>query len=118
MIVAGFGLRTSATEPALRATLGAAQPTALAAPADKAAHPALIALAQSLNLPLLPIPLDQITAQTALTPSPNQPARYGPHSVAEAAALAACGPGARLIQTRQIGPGGLATIALAESLIP
>ena len=118
MIVAGFGLRASATEPALRATLGAARPSALAAPADKATHPALIALAQSLNLPLLPIPLDQITAQTALTPSPNQPARYGSRSVAEAAALAACGPGARLIQARQIGPGGLATIALAESLIP
>lgn len=121
MIVAGFGLRASATESALRATLAMVTPpapTALAAPADKAGHPALQALATALGLPLVAVALDQITAQAAATTSPNQPARYGTRSVAESAALAACGPGARLIRTRQIGPGGLATIALAESVTP
>jgi len=42
------------------------------------------------------------------------PARYGARSVAEAAALAAAGPGARLVGTRVISDDRLATAAIAE----
>lgn len=117
MIVAGFGLRATASEAGLRAALdaaGASALTALAAPADKADHPALVSLAAALNLPLLAIPLDRLRAQTTATPAARQPARYGAGSVCEAAALAACGPGARLICTRQISPCGTATVAIAQ----
>jgi cobalt-precorrin 5A hydrolase len=67
-----------------------------------------------MGLPLLAIPLDMLTAQTTTTKATRQPARYGTGSVAEAAALAACGPGARLIRARHISPCGTATVALAQ----
>ena len=111
MITAGIGLRASATLDDLRATLAmaAAAPAQLALPADKAGHPALAAL----GLPLVAVALADLAGQPARTPSPRQPARYGRLSVAEAAALAAAGPGARLLQPRIIGPGQRVTLALA-----
>lgn len=111
MIVAGIGLRASATADDLRAALAlAARPPArLALPADKADHPALAAL----DLPVQAVPLADLAGQPAQTASPHQPARYGPASVAEACALAAAGPGARLLQPRIIGPGQRVTLALA-----
>ena len=111
MITAGIGLRASATPDDLRATLAmaAAAPARLAVPADKAAHPALAAP----GLPLLAVPLAHLAGQPAQTASPHQPARYGRLSVAEACALAAAGPGARLLQPRIIGPGQRVTLALA-----
>ncbi|MHA6346914.1 cobalamin biosynthesis protein, partial [Roseivivax sp. CAU 1761] len=42
------------------------------------------------------------------------PARYDTGSVAEAAALAAAGPGARLLGPRAVSPDGCATCALAQ----
>jgi cobalt-precorrin 5A hydrolase len=117
MIVAGFGLRASATEASLRSALvfaGDARLSAIAAPADKAAHPALAALAKAMSLPLRAVADEELRAQTTQTASPRQPARYGKGSVAEAAALAACGPGARLLVARRVGPDGLVTVALAE----
>lgn len=117
MIAAGIGLRASATLADLRAVLAlaATPPQALATPADKADHPALQDLARATGLPLHPVPLATLLAQITVTHSPHQPARYGTGSVAEAAALAAAGPGARLIQTRILSPGGLATLALAST---
>ncbi|MBN2629034.1 MAG: cobalamin biosynthesis protein [Rhodobacteraceae bacterium] len=116
MIVAGFGLRASASEDSLRAALaatGAMGLTAIAVPADKADHPALAALAASLKLPLLAVPLAQLVAERTPTQSARQPRRYGCGSVCEAAALSACGPGARLIRPRQISPCGTVTVAVA-----
>lgn len=112
MIVAGIGLRASATQADLEAalTLAQARPDRLATPEDKAAHPAF----QDIGLPLCPVPLARLTAQATPTISPRQPARYGTGSVAEAAALAAAGPGATLIQPRCTAPGGRVTLALAE----
>lgn len=49
------------------------------------------------------------------TQSPRVLAAHGTGSVAEAAALVACGSGARLILTRLISPCGRATIAIAET---
>ncbi|MFZ0097964.1 MAG: cobalamin biosynthesis protein [Gemmobacter sp.] len=116
MIVAGIGLRASATAADLAAALSLARhpPEALALPADKADHPALAAMA----LPVHAVPLADLARQDTFTPSPRQPARYGGGSVAEAAALAAAGPGAQLVQPRTIAPGGRVTLALAEGQTP
>lgn len=116
MIVAGIGLRAGATAADLAAALALARraPQALATPADKADHPAFAAQ----DLPLHAIALPHLAAQVTQTASPRQPARYGAGSVAEAAALAAAGPGATLIQPRIISPGGRITLALAEGPTP
>ncbi len=107
MIVAGLGLRASATAADVAAALAGLAPDLIAVPEDKAAHPALAGRS------VRPVPLPLLRAQAAPTPSPRQPARYGAGSVAEAAALAAAGPGARLLLPRRIAPGGRVTLALA-----
>ena len=119
MIVAGFGFRASADETSLASALMAAQAAsgaqadALATAADKAESPALIALALRLNLPLIAVPLAALGQQGSL--SPKVPARYGGRSLAEAAALAAAGPGARLLVARVASADGKAMAAMAES---
>ena len=55
-----------------------------------------------------------LTAQATSTQSPASRASRGTGSVAEAAALAAAGPGARLLSPRVISADGRATCALAE----
>ncbi len=114
MIVAGFGLRASASLPTLRALLADAAVDALAVVADKACHPALTALAAERRQNLLQVAVADLASDRAITPAPHQPRRYGPNSVAEAAALAAAGPGSILIQPRVIAPDGSATLALAK----
>lgn len=125
MSVAGLGFRSAARvdslQAALNAALSAAQTahsvpvtlTALATAADKATHPAFLQLATELSLPALAIDLSCLSAQHA-APSQHVPTRYGNHSVAEAAALAGAGPGARLLQTRCVSPDHLATAAIAS----
>ncbi len=115
MRVAGIGFRQDAPEAALRAALDAAggPVDAIATAADKADAPAFRSLAESLGLPAFSIPLPALVAAPA-APSPHAPARYGGHSLAEAAALAALGPGARLLAPRVAAPGGQATAAIAE----
>ncbi len=117
MRVAGFGFRASATPQALFAALAAAGGAegvlALATAADRAAHPAFAGLAAQLGLPARAVPLAALRAANA-TPSARVPARYGGQSLAEAAALAAAGPGARLVAGRRMSPCGLATCAIAE----
>lgn len=114
MRVAGFGLRGAATVAELAQLLGTVRVDALAAPADKADHPALTAFAARLALRLIPVPPERLAEQPAPTLSSRQPPRYGTGSVAEASALAAAGPGARLILPRQVGAAGTATMAIAE----
>jgi cobalt-precorrin 5A hydrolase len=114
MIVAGFGLRASASLPGLRGLLADIPVDALAIVADKAGHPALRALAAERALPLVSVALADLAGDRAATPAPHQPGRYGPTSVAEAAALAAAGPGSVLIQRRITAPDGTATMALAK----
>lgn len=116
MIVAGFGFRGAATMASLKdafARVGG-RADALAAPADKAAAACLIALAQSLFLPILPIAAESLTATKTPTQAKRVLAARGTGSVAEASALAGAGPGARLLSVRQISGDGLATAALAE----
>lgn len=116
MIVAGFGIRASATETSLREVLAltGADVQLLAVVEDKAESAALRRFAQQTGLPLRAIPVAEILTQAAQTLSPHQPTRYGTKSVAEAAALAAAGPGAALILPRITSPDGKATVAIAE----
>jgi cobalt-precorrin 5A hydrolase len=114
MIVAGFGFRASTNVTVLRALLGDAQIDALAVVADKADHPALIALAQDIAKPLHIIPLDALSNEHAQTLAEHQPERYGRYSVAETAALAAAGPNATLKKPRATAPDGTATMAIAQ----
>ena len=152
VMVAGLGFRAQCTVASLRAALNAAlnaalsaaldaaqqthgpasthgasgMPitlTALATAADKASHPALLQLAAELQLPITPVNLPQLASQAA-TPSKHVPARYGAHSVAEAAALAAALAAAavtsqaehvqaQLLAPRCTSPDRLATAAIA-----
>ena len=116
MIVAGFGFRGAATVASLRDALAqtGGRPQALAAPQDKAGAECLIQLAQSLFLPVLAIDPGALRAAATITQSPVVRARRGTGSVAEAAALAGAGPGARLIGPRCISSDRLATAALAQ----
>lgn len=140
VMVAGLGFRAQCGVASLRAVLNAAlgaaldatqqtqgkssMPitlTALATAADKASHPALLQLAAELQLPITPVNLPQLARQVA-TPSKHVPTRYGAHSVAEAAALAAAAMAvqagsaqAQLLTRRCTSPDSLATAAIAFS---
>lgn len=126
-LVAGLGFRAGCEVTSLRCALLAAlkaactahgQPitiahlSALATAADKAHHIALRQLAAELQVPIHPIPLPALADQPA-APSAHVPERYGAHSVAEAAALAAAGAGATLLGPRSISLDRMATAALA-----
>ena len=122
--VAGLGFRAMADVASLREALQLAGGTvelsaldALATAEDKANAPALVALAAELGLPIIAVPLAQLTIQIA-APSPKVPARYGAHSLAEAAAMAAAGPGAHLTRSRTVASNKMATAAIAESTKP
>ncbi|WP_150293833.1 cobalamin biosynthesis protein [Sphingobium estronivorans] len=117
MIVAGFGFRKSASLVSLRsawerATEGANAPAALATLDHKA--PQLASLARELRLPLIKVSSDRLAIQSTRTHSPASLAAHRTGSVAEAAALAAAGPHARLLAPRAVSQDRLATCALAE----
>lgn len=116
MRVAGIGLRQGASLDSLRAVLAQAEDQAgpvarLAAPADKADHPALRALATARGLPLCGVAVAGVATPSQ---SPRVQARYGTGSVAEAAALAAAGPGGVIRLARIVAPDDTATCAIAE----
>ena len=141
--VAGFGFRAEASVASLRSALRAAcassenataKPvpaiTALATAQDKATHPALIALARELALPVIAVPLAKLAeaqAEAALsvppgtlcgrTASSHLPARYGVRSLAESAALAAAGQGAHLLAPRAVSSDKMATASIAAVAI-
>ncbi|WP_424831038.1 cobalamin biosynthesis protein [Ruegeria sp.] len=117
MIVAGLGFSSQATASSLRAAFDQARTgqnvDALATVADKESHPALAEFAATAALPLHLITPDDLAGQRTLTCSNRSRATYGTGSVAEASALAAAGPGARLLSPRQISDDRLATCAIA-----
>jgi cobalt-precorrin 5A hydrolase len=119
MIVAGIGFNTSATPKSLARALAAAMAQAglahidaLATAPAKAQDAALTAFAANLSLPLLSV-------DVAGTKTPSQSARvlamFGTGSLAEAAALVAAGPQARLLAGKTASPCGRATAAIAVS---
>lgn len=116
MRVAGLGFRSTATLSSLCDALARAGGAvdALATAAQKADAPALRALAAELGLPLMAIGAEALAAQNTLTHSATVRARFATGSVAEAAALAGAGPGARLLGPRVQSDDGLATAAIAE----
>ena len=120
MIVAGFGFRSETTLAALQDALaragGPAGVTHLATLAAKA--PGLAPLGQALGLPVLSLPAEALQGQPTLTRSDRVGALFGTGSVAEAAALAAAGPGARLRGPRTASADGTATAAIAERISP
>lgn len=118
MRIAGIGFRSDAPTEALAAALDACAgppPDALATLDRKAHAPQIRALALARGLRVHAIPTNALAAQTTLTHSPAQIARFGTGSLAEAAALAAAGPGARLTAARVTDPSGRATAAIAVS---
>ena len=118
MRVAGFGFRTGASlaslQDALQAAGGARTVTRIATAKDKAEAPVFQALSAALDLPVAAIPQDQIEAATVTTHSAKSQRARRTGSLSEAAALAAAGPGARLIAPRAISSDKMATCAIAE----
>ena len=118
MIVAGFGFRSGTTLAALQDALaragGPGGVTHLATAAAKAGG--LEQLAEALGLPVVAVPSEALQAQPVLTHSERVDALFGTGSLAEAAALAAAGPGARLWGPRVVSANGQATAAIAEGV--
>ncbi|CUH80819.1 cobalt-precorrin 5A hydrolase [Tropicibacter naphthalenivorans] len=122
MIVAGFGFRKAAGVDSLRDALRRAgqthAPTHLATAAEKASSAVFQSLAQTLDLPTVAVSQDALQAIETQTHSVAAEARFATGSVAEAAALAAAGPGARLLTPRQISTDRMATCAIAIGETP
>ncbi len=120
MIVAGFGFRAGASDASLRDAYdkarGSRHATHLATAADKAEAPAFRMLAEALTLPTVALTPAALTALQTPTQSPRVQAERGTGSVAEASALAAAGPAARLIGPRMISTDRMASCALAVFL--
>ena len=117
MIVAGFGFRSAASVESLADALrlaGGPKPDLLATLATKATEPAFEDLAARAALPTCAIAPDCARAQTTATRSDASLDAHDLASVAEACALAAAGPGARLIVPRVVSGDRLATCAIAE----
>jgi cobalt-precorrin 5A hydrolase len=115
MIVAGFGFRSGVTLAALQDALAQAGDngvTHLATVASKA--DALAPLATVLDLPVIALPAEALRSVPTLTKSDRVENMFGTGSVAEAAALAAAGFGARLRGPRAVSADGTATAAIAE----
>jgi len=118
MKIAGIGFRETAGIDSLRSALKSAGGIdgvmALATVAEKAEAVALVALAAELHLPIRAITPDALAAVETETWSERVAARFGTGSLAEAAALAAAGPTARLLGPRAVSADGMATAAIAE----
>ncbi|KEJ95277.1 cobalt-precorrin 5A hydrolase [Pseudosulfitobacter pseudonitzschiae] len=115
MIVAGFGFRDGAHVDSLRNALElqAIAPDCLATAAAKADAAPFAGLARALGLPVVAVQVDTLRQQPVQTHSAASHTHYDTGSVAEAAALAAAGPGARLLAARVISHDRLATCAIA-----
>ena len=83
--------------------------------AGKATEPGIVEAARLIGAKLTPLPLAALQAQAerVLTPSKAAAARFGAPNVAEAAALAGAGVGARLLGPRLAKDGATCAIALS-----
>lgn len=118
MKVAGLGFRKDVTLASLREALAAAGgPDGLAAVAtvsDKADAEALKLFARECGVPIKAVPAETLARIATPTQSKLILEKFGTGSVAEAAALAAAGPRARLIAPRAVSQDRTATAAIAE----
>ena len=117
MIVAGLGFRKGVTLESLKAALAlVGRADALATAEGKETEPGLQALSADTGMQIITVSRDLLVAQQVAGTGPSR-ALYGTGSVAEASALAAAGPGARLLVARTKGPDGRTVVALAEGSI-
>ena len=125
MIVAGIGCRRSATASAIEASIETALSqcglsrsslSALATAAGKGGEPGLREAAARLSLPLILVANPELVraADRALTHSQRVLDLKGVPSVAETAALAAAGRGARLLAARISNHEASCAIAIGE----
>ena len=118
MKVAGIGFRRDASAASLREALDAAGGAdglaAIATVNDKADAPVLTSLARELGLPVRSVAAERLAGIETVTQSALIDSRFGTGSIAEAAALAAAGRGARLISARAVSQDRMATAAIAE----
>jgi cobalt-precorrin 5A hydrolase len=120
-IIAGIGCRRNCPSEEIaqvvrRAEDSAARPvTGLATPAFKAREPGLLDAARQLDMPVISVAPEALAAvqDRCVTRSDHALAATGFASIAEASALAAAGPGGRLILPRIVWRG--ATCALAQT---
>ena len=113
MRVAGFGFRASASLASLQAALSLAGGRVDAVATVETKTESLGDLARTLGLPVIAVSMAALTRHDR-PGSPRVRALYGTGSVAESAALAAAGQGARLVVPRVTSPDGLAVAAIAE----
>lgn len=117
MKVVGLGLRSAATPASLEELierLQIAPDLPLAVPAFRGSHPAVLDL-QRRGRRIIPLPDTALSGISTPTRSPRILARHGTGSIAEACAIVAAGPGARIIVPRVVSTDGRATAALAQS---
>ena len=118
MKVAGLGFKKDVTLASLREALAAAGgPEGLAAVAtvsDKADAEVLKLLARECGVPIKAVLAEVLAGIATPTQSKLVAEKFGTGSIAEAAALAAVGPRARLIVARVISQDRTATAAIAE----
>lgn len=123
MRVAGLGFRGAADLASLRDALqkaldaaGGGGLDALVTESAKSRAPVFREFAAVMRLPGLGIRTEDVSMMITPTQSERIKDRFGTGSLCEGAALAAAGPGARLLSTRVISDDGKATAAIAESL--
>ena len=118
MKVAGLGFKKDVTLASLHeALLAAGGPEGLAALAtvsDRADAEVLKQLARECGVPIKAVAAEMLAGIDTPTQSNLIAKKFGTGSVAEAAALAVAGPGARLIATRVVSQDRTATAAIAE----
>ncbi|MEP4247120.1 cobalamin biosynthesis protein [Tateyamaria sp.] len=118
IVVAGFGFTSNATPEsfaqALEATGYKDKIDLLATPSDKALQPAFLDFGRAQRLIANAVTRNALEAAETKTQSFLSRLMRRTGSVAEAAALAAAGPGSTLIVTRQISNDRMATCAIAK----
>ncbi|MGJ8626882.1 MAG: cobalamin biosynthesis protein [Sulfitobacter sp.] len=122
MRFAGIGFRGAADlvslqdalQQALSATDGGAV-DALVTEAAKAREKVFRELAQVMRVPGMGVTQTDLGQMLTPTQSARIQDKFGTGSLAEAAALVAAGPGARLLAERVISSDGMATAAIAEN---
>ena len=112
------GLARAVSEALARAGVDRASVGAVATVDLKADEEAIVGLARDLAVPLMTFPARTLAAQDVPNPSPVVAEAVGTPSVAEAAALAAAGPGAVLIAEKAVSATGDSTVAVARRCRP
>jgi cobalt-precorrin 5A hydrolase len=118
MKVVGLGFKKDVTLASLREALlaagGSEGLTAVATVSEKADAEVLKQLALECGVPIKAVAAEMLVGIDTPTQSKLVAEKFGTGSVAEAAALAAAGPHARLIATRVVSQDRTATAAIAE----